>query len=66
MQLQGAMEEKTFSQVFANATEKPPNFNFKIATFLLFGGNRKKLQRVKFHNYRATVWMESKLWKVGL
>ena len=43
MQLQGVKEENTFSQVFDNSTEKPPHFNFKISTFLLFDGNRKKV-----------------------
>ena len=43
VQLQGVKEENTFSQVFDNSTKKPPHFNFKVPTFLLFDGNCKTL-----------------------
>ena len=47
VQLQGVKEKKknSFSQVLENATQAA-YFNFKISTFLLFGGSRKKVANV--------------------
>ena len=35
----------------------------KFLPFFCLMAIAKSCQRVKFHNYRATVWMENKLWK---